>query len=345
VNASSESQFVRRVLIVVGIVITLVLMVLFVWFSVKVWLTVFAGVLFAVFLRGLTNLVSFRGRIASGWALGIVVVLLLGLFALLGVLLVPNASMQFGELSDRLPKALEQLKPRLETLPWFGYLVDKLPSVQTLGADSGKLLGRLSGFFSGGFEAVTGFVLILFLGIYLASAPALYVEGCLRLFPLGKRDRVREILFEIASTLRHWLLGQLLSMIAVGVMIGVGLALLGIPLPLALGVLAGFFDFVPIIGPLFSAVPAVLLAFLISPWHALYTVSLFVLVNTVIESHLVVPLIQRYTVALPPALTMVALVVMGSLFGFLGVLLAIPLSATLLVVVRMAYVEDMLGEE
>jgi predicted PurR-regulated permease PerM len=329
----------------VALVITLVLMVLFVWFSVKVWLMVFAGVLFAIFLRGLANLVSFRGRIPSLWALGIALVLLLGLIALLGVLLVPNASMQFKEMSDRLPKALEQLKPRLETLPWFGYLVERLPSDQTIGADSGKILSRLSGFFSGGLEAVTGFVLILFLGVYLAGTPALYVEGCLHLFPVGKRARVREIFCEIASTLRHWLLGQLLSMVAVGVMIGVGLALLGIPLPLALGVLAGFFDFVPIIGPLFSAVPAVLLAFLISPWHALYTVLLFVLVNTVIESHLVVPLIQRYTVALPPALTMVALVLMGSLFGFLGVLLAIPLAATLLVVVRMAYVKDILGEE
>lgn len=133
-------------------------------------------------------------------------------------------------------------------------------------------------------------------------------------------------------------------MVVVGILIGGGLKLFGVPLPVALGVLAGLFDFIPIIGPLFSAIPAVLLAFLIGPWHALYVVLLYLLVNTVIESHLLVPLIQRYTVSLPPALTVLALVLMGALFGFLGVLLAIPLAATLLVLVKMAYVQDVLGD-
>jgi predicted PurR-regulated permease PerM len=88
----------------------------------------------------------------------------------------------------------------------------------------------------------------------------------------------------------------------------------------------------------------VLFAFLIDPWHALYVVILFLIVNTVIESHLLVPLIQRYTVSLPPALTIVSMVLLGTLFGFLGVLLATPLTASALVLVRLFYVEDVLHD-
>lgn len=120
--------------------------------------------------------------------------------------------------------------------------------------------------------------------------------------------------------------------------------MLGIPLGLALGVLAGLFNFIPIVGSLLSAVPAVLLAFLVSPWHPLYVIGVYVLVNTVIEGHVLVPLIQRYAVNLPPAVALVSLLLLGKLFGFLGLLLAIPMATTGLVLVQSIYVEDVLGD-
>lgn len=127
---------------------------------------------------------------------------LLTLGALLGWLLAPDAIKQFKELAERLPQAVGQLKERLQVLGWFHYLVENLPSASDLGAGEGKLFSKLGGFFSGGIQVVTGFVLILFLGLYLAAAPEVYVRGILHLFPIPKRVRVREILGELGSTLR-----------------------------------------------------------------------------------------------------------------------------------------------
>ncbi|MGI8966651.1 MAG: AI-2E family transporter, partial [Limisphaerales bacterium] len=340
--ALSYGQFVKRLLTVTGVVTAMALLWLLIWFSMNVWLIVFAGILLAIFLRGLANWVSKRTPLSPVWALVVVVVVLLALGALVGWLVAPDAAKQFNQLATELPQAVDQFRQRLQGLEWVRYLEEKLPALSNWGKGGEKLLSQAGGFFSVGLEAVTGLGLVLFLGLYLAAAPQLYLGGLVHLFPIPKRARVREILDEIGATLRNWLLGQLFSMVVVGILIGVGLKLIGIPLPIALGLLAGLFDFVPIIGALVSAIPAILLAFLIDPWHALYVVLLYLLVNSVIEGHVIVPLVQRYTVSLPPALTVLALVLLGVLFGFLGVLLAIPLTATAFVLVKMAYVHDVL---
>lgn len=342
--ALSYGEFVKRLLTVTGVLTAMALLWLMIWFSLHVWLIVFAGILFAIFLRGLAKWVSARSPLSPVWALAVVVVGLLALSGLVGWLVAPDAAEQLNQLVTEIPQTVDQLRQRLEGVGWVQFLEEKMPALSNWSKGSGKLLLQAGEFFSVGVQAVVGLGLILFLGLYLAAAPQVYIKGLIRLFPIPKRARVREILDEIGSTLRNWLLGQLLSMIVVGTLTGVGLKLLGSPMPIALGVLAGLFNFIPIVGPLVSAVPAVLLAFLAGPWNALYVVLLYVLVNGVIESHVIVPLVQRYAVSLPPALTVLALVLSGVLFGFLGVLLAIPLTATVFVLVKMAYVHDVLGD-
>jgi predicted PurR-regulated permease PerM len=243
-----------------------------------------------------------------------------------------------------LPKAIDQIQQRVEQLGWSRYLPQKMPAASEWTSSAGKFAANAAGFFSLSVEAVATFFVIIFLGIYLAASPQVYLNGLIHLFPLSQRERVRELIDKLGTTLGHWLLGQLLSMSVVGTLIAVGLTVLGIPLGLALGVLAGLLNFIPIIGSLLSAVPAILLAFLVSPLHPLYVIALYVFVNTGIESHLLVPLIQRYAVNLPPALAVLALFLMGELFGFFGLLLAIPLAATLLVLVKIVYVRDVLGD-
>ncbi|MDZ4744077.1 MAG: AI-2E family transporter [Verrucomicrobiota bacterium] len=342
--ALSYGQFVKRVLTVTGVVTAIAVLWLLIWFSIHVWLIVFAGILLAIFLRGLANLISTRTPLSPISSLVLVVVSLLALCALAGWLVAPHAEEQFNELANELPRALGQFREQLQGMEWARYLEKKLPVLSDFGLDGEKIMTKVGGFFSVGLEAVTSLGLVLFLGLYLAAEPQVYVGGLLHLFPIHKRARVREILDEIGTTLRNWLLGQLFSMIVVGTLTGIGLMLIGIPLPIALGVLAGLFNFVPMVGALVSAIPAILLAFLISPWHAFYVVLLYLVVNCVIESNVIAPLVQRYTVLLPPALTVLALVLLGVLCGFLGVLLAIPLTATAFVLVKMAYVYDMLGD-
>jgi predicted PurR-regulated permease PerM len=186
-------------------------------------------------------------------------------------------------------------------------------------------------------------LVIVFLGIYFAAEAALYANGLIRLFPVARRRRAGEILHETASALWYWMLGRLFSMCVLGVLAILGLWLLGVPLPVALGFLVGILAFIPYLGAFVSAVPAVLLAAATRLDLALYVIILFFGIHLT-EGYLLVPLVQRRIVHLPPALTLSAQIILGVLAGFLGLLLATPLVAATLVIIRMGYVEDLLGD-
>jgi hypothetical protein len=148
---------------------------------------------------------------------------------------------------------------------------------------------------------------------------------------------------DIGDTLARWLIGKSLSMLIVGIATAGGLTLLGVPLGLILGIIAGLLDFIPYIGPILAGVPAVLIALSISPDLALYTVLLFLAIQT-LEGYVLQPLVEARAVEIPPALTIVMQLVFGSLFGFAGIALATPLTAMLMVLVNKLYVEDILGD-
>jgi predicted PurR-regulated permease PerM len=177
----------------------------------------------------------------------------------------------------------------------------------------------------------------------MAVAPDFYTEGIIHLVPIESHARAREVLRAIGQTLRWWLLGRWVSMIVVGLLTAAGLWLIGVPLTLTFGLLAALLTFIPYLGPLLSAVPPTLLAFTQQPQQALYVILVYLGIQSV-ESYLVTPLVQQRTVSLPPALTLTEQVVLGLLLGGIGVILATPLFAVLVVLVKMLYIEDMLGE-
>jgi predicted PurR-regulated permease PerM len=187
------------------------------------------------------------------------------------------------------------------------------------------------------------FVMVAFIGLYLAIDPGIYRRGLLSLVPLDRRARAAEILAAVGEALRGWLLGQVFAMLVVGVLATIGLWLLGIPLALALGLLAALLGFIPYLGPLAAAVPAVLLALLAGPQQALQVALLYVGIQ-LLEGYFLTPLVQQRAVHLPPALTISAMVVMGGLLGGLGLALAVPLTAAAIVLVQKLYVEDVLGD-
>ena len=211
------------------------------------------------------------------------------------------------------------------------------------GGSDGNVAGRASTAASKLMDAIVGAAIILFSGLYLAAAPSPYQRGLLRLVPMAARRRTAEVMFAVGYTLRWWLLGQLLSMTVVGVLMGVGLAVLGVPLAFALGVLAGLFEFVPTIGPVIGLVPALLLALAEDPRTALYVLILYGIVQTV-ESYLLTPLVQERVLALPPVVTIATQVLFGWTLGAVGLLVAVPFVAMAVVIVQMVYVEDTLGD-
>lgn len=202
---------------------------------------------------------------------------------------------------------------------------------------------RIAGVFSTTLGAFASFFAILVIGLYMAISSGLYAEGLIHLVPMAKRARAREVLQAVGQTLWWWLLGRGVSMIVVGLLTATGLTLLGVPLALTFGLLAAALTFVPYLGPLLSAVPPTLLALTQQPRQALYVVLLYLGIQGV-ESYLVTPLVQERTVSLPPAFILTAQLFMGVLLGGMGIVLAVPLFAVVLVLVKMLYIEDLLGE-
>ncbi|HEY5801891.1 MAG TPA: AI-2E family transporter, partial [Burkholderiaceae bacterium] len=239
---------------------------------------------------------------------------------------------------------LETARNAMKEYPMLRRVVGELPEPEKLLQTVGGMMPRAGLFFSGVLGAVGNVFIITFVGIYFALQPYLYIDGFITLVPQDKRPRAREVLDEIGRTLAKWLLGKAASMLIVGVFTSAGLMMLGVPLALILGIIAGLLDFIPYLGPLMAGVPAVLIAFSDSPQTALYTVMLFAGVQ-LLEGYLLSPLIEKRTVSLPPALTIVMQVMFGALFGLAGVALATPMTAVLAVLISMLYVQDLLGDK
>ncbi len=332
----------RTVSVLVGAGVLLLL----IWQAPEVLLVVFAGVLLALFLRGGGDWLARRTGLSGGWGLLLFVAALLAGLALAGVAAAPTIVEQLDQLWQEVPRAAESLRDRLEQYSWGRMLLDRITPRRLLSSGGGDAAGAASSALSTTFGALGNLVLILFIGLYLAADPGLYTRGVRALVAPSLRPRVQEMLREAGATLQGWLLAQLVSMSLIGVLTGLGLWLLGVPLAPVLGLIAALLTFIPNIGPVIAAVPAVLLGLADGPMQALWVALLYIGVQTV-ESYLVTPLLQQRTVSLPPALTLSAQLLLGVLFGVLGLALATPLAAAGLALTRRFYVGGYLraGEE
>lgn len=319
-----------------------VLALLLIVFAVDVVLLVFASILLAIALRALAEPVAKRFGIPEPWAVGIVVALLVVLFSGVGWAIAPAIGEQATQLRSALPDALQRLQQELSRFVWLESLFDSAPHSDAPIVQEG-VASTVTNAVSGTLSAIANTAFVLVVAIYLAVDPRLYVEGVVRLFPPARRDRTRAVLHTIGTTLRWWLIGKGLSMILVGIAAFIGLLALKVPLAAALALIAALLDFIPNVGPILAVVPAALFALLQGPTQVAYVVALYAAIQ-VIEGYLLTPLIEQRTVSVPPALSLTAMLVAALLFGWLGLLLAAPATAALLVLVRMVYLEDTLGE-
>lgn len=307
------------------------------WLVGKMLLVVFAGVLLATLLDGLAKFVSHSTRMSRTPALALVTTLLAvtlvgGLF-----LLAPRAAGHAYELFNNISMALDHLSRTLSKFfPNITIPAGQFPTASALVA---QLAGVTSTFTNVIFDAA----IIVFVGFYGALRPSVYINGLIRLFPLHERDQVKDILRESGRTLQWWLLGRAVSMVAVGTLTLIGLRLLNIPSFLTLSVFAALMTFIPYIGAVISAVPAVLVGFVLGPATALYVMIVFTGAH-ILDAYLLSPFVQQRTIHMPPALLLAAQGIFGTLFGMAGMTLAAPITATGMVVIRMYYLRDVLGE-
>lgn len=330
-----HARFLQRVLIVAVVAA----LALFLWLIRDAVLLGFAGVLVAVLLRGAAHPLERRLGLGAPWALLLVGLGILGVLALVGGLVGAEVASQAGELAQRLPEAARAFEER------FGV---ELPTAETATDGlGGSLLGNAARQIAqGGLIVANGLsalVVMVIGGVFLALNPGLYRKGALRLVPSKWQERIDDALLASGEALRAWLLAQSVSMVMIGLGVGLGSWWIGLPGPLALGLFAGLAGFIPLLGGVVGAIPALLLALTVGMDAVLWTALLILAVQQV-ESNMIMPLVEHRLVSIPPALLIFALVAAGTAFGLAGVLLGAPLTVVAFVLVAKLYVRGTLQQ-
>lgn len=319
----------------VGIACGLVCLFALSWILRDVFLIAFGALVFAVAIRTLAWPLHRHLRLREGWAVALVVVLLVALGVGLSWLFGRQIAQQLQGLGERLPRAIEEVRAWVSGQPGGPFVLTRLSGL----TDGEGSLAGLQKFAAVSAATVGHAVLMFFGGVFMAANPGLYLDGVVRLFPVGYRPELKAALVESGDALRRWLLGQLVSMTCVGVLTGIGLRLVGAPLPLVLGIIAGLLNFIPILGPVLAFGPGVLVALTDSPHTAAYAGLVYFIVQE-LEGHAITPLAQRWAVKLPPAVGLLAVVSFALLFGFFGVLFGMPLAVVVMSLVRNLYIEN-----
>ena len=328
----SEAEYVRRVLILIA----LVALVLLAWSLRNVLLMVFGAVVISTLFRSLAQQYQ-RLRIPYGVALFLSVLTVIGVVVLVGVLFGAQLAAQTESLATAVPQAWESLRGRLEGFGLGGQLDQLNPTGPASGiaASAGRFVMSLGG-------GLADAALIIVGGIFIAASPRFYEAGMVKLIPEQKRSLVGSALGDSGKALQLWLKAQLLTMAGVGLVTGIGLWLVGMPSALALGLLAALLEFIPFVGPILAAIPAILIALAIDPQMALWVVGVYLVVQQ-IEGNLLQPLLQQWAVDLPGAVLLFSLLACGTLFGPLGVIFAAPLTVVIYVMIKRLYVQEALN--
>lgn len=330
-----DAEFVRKILIVIGLVVLALLL----WKLADVLLLAFGAVLVALILRASADLLVRYVRVPERWALWVAGLLIFALFLGLIALFGTQIRAQFSNVVERLPFVIDNFSKNLG----FGAVSDDL-SEMVNNMPSGGLASRIAGIGGAVLSGLADFLLVVLAGIYIAASPSLYKQGLIKLFPPRHHEQVESSLDASGQALRLWLMSQLIAMTCVAVLSTLAFWLIGLPSPYALGLIAGLADFIPFLGPILGALPAVLFAFSINGETALWTIFA-VLVIQQIEGNVIFPLVARSVVSIPPALALFAILVGSILFGTLGLVFGFPLAVVAYVLVKKLYVREALGEE
>jgi predicted PurR-regulated permease PerM len=271
-------------------------------------------------------------RLPRWFAILVIYLTLVGTLTTVGLLVVPPLVDQSQELWHRLPELIDRAQ---EVLMRYGLLNHPITLEEAVRSAPGPrdAVGTVAMAVTRVFSGIVAFVTILILTFYLLVESDSLFAGFARLFPRSERARVQTVATKISSKVSAWLNGQLILAGSIGLSAAIGLYLLGVPYFYVLALLAALGEMIPVVGPVFSAIPAIGVAFTVSPRTALFT-ALFMFAQQQVENHLLVPKVMERQVGVSAVVVIVALLIGASLLGILGALLAVPSAAIVQVVIQ-----------
>ncbi|HKH12067.1 MAG TPA: AI-2E family transporter [Rubrobacter sp.] len=335
----------RTVYAGIGFIFALLLGAYFVYKITGVVLAFLLTILFSIILSAPVNYLHRRGLPRTWGVLAVIAALAAGLW-LFGLAVVPIVETQSRQLAAAFPTLLEgavDLFNRVQGFFGFGARVslsgERLPDIgrQIL---TGSAVSTAAGVGLTLATALSLGLVVLIATVYLVIRPEPWVHGFVSLFPAGWRQRTREVLWEMYHTVQRWFIGQLAAMTFIAVFWAISLSVIGVPFALLLGIFSGLVSFIPYVGATISVVLPLLLALVSEPFTAVYVVLAFIVIQQ-IEGNILQPILMSRAVDLHPALVVFAILTMGTLFGIVGVFVAVPLVAVLQVLVRELWVSRM----
>jgi predicted PurR-regulated permease PerM len=346
----SSRDIVRAAFIVAGVVVAL----RFVWAARSVFVLGFLGVLFGITLSAGVTWLHRRG-VPRGIGALVLVLAVLGIFVGLGVIVAPRITEQWQELQHQLPDALSQVEgwvrerqggvAKLLESPDQVAKAPKPESIrQTVAQQVSKLGANFFAVFSSTLAVLGAIIIVTFISVFIAVDPRTYRRGIMHLIPHQHRRKAGELLDAMGASLRRWLVAQSIGMLVIGSVSTVALLLLDVRAAVALGIIAGILEAVPYFGPILSAVPAMAMAFLDGPEKALWVALAYIAIQQV-ESNLLMPLLMQEGLDLPPVLTILSQAALSIVFGFVGLLIAVPLLGAVMVPIKLLYVQDVVGDD
>jgi len=333
-NSINEYSFPKKVWITGGILALILVLLLLLKATFNVLLLVLAGTLIAVFFRGMSGLIERKTKWNSKLSLAFSIIVTLVIVGLLFWMMGAKVQAQAEELSKTLPSTIEKAKGELSKSTIGQKIIEKISSPET--QKQGQSI--IQTFFKSTFGILGDLYVVLFIGIFFTVAPNIYVAGIISVVPEKGKAKAKDVLSKMGDHLKKWLKGKLFAMLVVFVLTSIGLVIMGIPRWLVLALIAGILNFIPNFGPLIAMIPAVLVGLMKSPADALWVAGLYILVQ-VLESNFITPLVQQRLISVPPAMIIIAQLLVAPLTGGWGLILATPLLVIIIVIVQELYIK------
>jgi predicted PurR-regulated permease PerM len=320
--------------------------------TIDVLLVLFLAIILSIYLDAVSGFLQRRGGAPPGMALAAALTLTVGGLVGVVVLIAPAVSAQVQDLIANLPQFLSELDQSINRLfrsiPVLRRGVTEGGAPGLLATSVNELFGFLRGaavpYLKGGLELIIVMVSVLVMALYLSRSPSTYVEGVVALVPPARRTLARVILYDLKLTLHSWVVGQIIAMVVLAALTTLGLWILGVPYFLAFGIFAGVAAIVPFFGTLFSTLIPALYALGVAGFPKAVAVTLLGIGVHLIEANFVAPVVMQRKVNLPPVITIAGVLLIGKLFGLAGLIVAVPILAFVMVLIRHVLLGEVYGD-